>query len=269
MKLLRSASLLALALGIGLVTTLTACQSALLYPAPDSPLPAPLPAGVEQLPLGGAYGLFLRPETKSPVPVVVFTHGNGEAAHHWIRAARPLVEQGLGVLLVEFPGYGDAKGSPSLDSIRTVVLEAFDVLALHPDVDPNAIIAYGRSIGGGAACLLAAERPVAALALESTFTTLAELVSELGLPAFLLRDRYDNARVVEAFEGPVFLYHGSRDTLIGVHHGRALAALARDVDWNERTCGHNDCPRPWSEFVAFLSDRGLLARAPARAANSD
>ena len=76
----------------------------------------------------------------------------------------------MGVMLVEYPGYGRSAGSPSEDSIRETMLLAFDWLGDQPEVDPTKIVVYGRSMGGGAACTLIPERKPAALILQSSFT---------------------------------------------------------------------------------------------------
>lgn len=236
-------------------------QGRLLYPAPNLQPPATLPAGVTRLSLEAGYGLLLSPPgTRGKRPLLIFTHGNGETASMWLQAFAPFLARGIAVLLVEYPGYGGAAGRPSLQSIRRTMLSAYDTAAALPDIDARRIVAYGRSVGGGAAALLARERPLAALGLESTFSTMAKLVAEKGMPAFLLRDRYDNVAALAALEIPVFLYHGERDTLIPPAHSRALREAARDAVLVTANCGHNDCPRPWRELLAFLTEKLALPR---------
>lgn len=50
-----------------------------------------------------------------------------------------------------------------------------------PDVDAGRVVAYGRSLGRAAACVLASQRSLAALVLESTFTSTADLMPRLNL----------------------------------------------------------------------------------------
>jgi hypothetical protein len=54
-------------------------------------------------------------------PVMNFGHGNGEVIDYWITAFDGFRERGIGVLLVEYPGYGRSTGSPSGVSIRAAV----------------------------------------------------------------------------------------------------------------------------------------------------
>jgi fermentation-respiration switch protein FrsA (DUF1100 family) len=135
---------------------------------------------------------------------------------------------------------------------------AFDYLAARPDVDSRRIVAYGRSVGGGAAAALTRQRPVAALVLESSFTSVRHMARRHGLFGPLVRDPFDNLGAVAAFEGPVLVIHGRDDRMIPPAHGRALAERARDAELVMLECGHNDCPRPWVQLRGFLEKHGLL-----------
>lgn len=228
-----------------------------------------LPAGVEKIEYPLGYGLLMPArlaQGEKKGPLIIFTHGNGEAALHWIPAFEPLRNIGISILLLEYPGYAGAPGHSSLDSIQTTILAAYDDVIQHPFVNPNQIIAYGRSIGGGAAALLAENRPIAALCLESSFSSLAKLVSEKGYPSFLLKDRYDNERIVRSLDIPVWLYHGSKDGLIPMSHSQTLNQAAADSVLLQAECGHNDCPRPWPALVRFI-EKSVLAGSPATVAN--
>ncbi|MGI9626212.1 MAG: alpha/beta hydrolase, partial [Longimicrobiales bacterium] len=116
-----------------------------------------------------------------PAPVIVFTHGNGELIDYWLDEFEALRAPGLGVLLVEYPGYGRSGGSPSESSITEAMTDAYDYLVSRADVDPTRIVAYGRSVGGGAAGALVRQRPVAALVLESSFTSVRRMARRHGL----------------------------------------------------------------------------------------
>ncbi len=236
-------------------------QHRLLYPAPPIALPINLPPHVERIDLGESYALLLESHAGEAhrKPLIIYAHGNGEAAVQWVDEFDGVLSRGISVLLVEYPGYAGASGSPTLGSIRETWLAAYDALTKRPGIDVKAIIVYGRSMGGGAAALLAAERPVAALVLESTFTTLARLVSEKGIPSFLLRDRYDIEATVRSLDVPVFVYHGTQDRLIPSSHGRALATAAKDSTFVTATCGHNSCPRPWDDLFVFLAEKAGIA----------
>jgi len=270
-------------------------QRKVLFPAPVGPAEPRVPRGAEVIWLDHASGhteawlLPARvssspspspspsgePPSEQPAarawPLLLFAHGNAERIDDWGPAFIELSEWGLHVLLVEYPGYGRSTGTPSESALRDALLAAYDWAAADPRVDPDRIVAHGRSLGGGAVCLLAHQRAVRALVLESTFTSVRDLARERGWPASWVRDPFDNVSVLEAYPGPVLVLHGARDALIPSAHARRLAQLtSRAVLHVYPGCGHNDCPLPWDPLRSFLERVEVLpigpgaARSPSR-----
>ena len=196
-----------------------------------------------------------------PAPVVIFTHGNAELIDFAPVEHKPFTKLGIGVLLVEYPGYGRSEGRPSQKSITDALLVAYDMLVERKDVDPNKIILYGRSLGGGAACALAAKRPVSALILASTFTSVKSMAARYLIPGFIVRDPFDNRKVVQNFNGPILIIHGKHDDLIPYRHGKALHRAAKNAKLLTYNCGHNDCPPDyttfWEDISGFLREAGV------------
>jgi fermentation-respiration switch protein FrsA (DUF1100 family) len=166
----------------------------------------------------------------------------------------------VAVLLVEYPGYGRSSGTPSERSLTATVEAAFDWARREPTVDAGRIIAYGRSVGGGAATALAGKRPVAAMILESTFTSVSVFARRFGALGLLVRDRFDNVAAVRRFTRPLLILHGEHDDVIPVAHGRALHAAQSASELYLMSCGHNDCERPWHVIERFLTRHRLLFR---------
>jgi pimeloyl-ACP methyl ester carboxylesterase len=196
-------------------------------------------------------------------PAVIFTHGNGELIGVWPRPLSAFRELGLSVLIVEYPGYGRSPGTPSQGTIMETMVAAHDWLIARADVDGTRVVAMGRSLGGGPACGLAAIRPVAALILQSPFKSVAAMAAErFFLPGFLVRDRFDNEGILQSYDGPVLVLHGTRDSVVPYSHGEALASLASRGQLVSQDCAHNDCPPSWPAFVSqverFLTEAGIL-----------
>jgi fermentation-respiration switch protein FrsA (DUF1100 family) len=256
--------------GLGLLlaywTVLFTVQRNLLFPGGISEPGLTRPRDAEQIWLqtsaGRVEAWFLPPLADAArggrSPLLLYAHGNGELIDYWPAAFTEPRHFGLGVLLVEFPGYGRSQGRASEASIREAMLAAFEWVRGRPDLDPERVVAHGRSLGGGAACLLAASRPVRALILESTFTSVRSFASKFGAPGFLVRDPFDNLAVVRRFEGPLLVLHGERDQLIPTEHGRALAAAGRHAELELLPCGHNDCDPAWSRVHKFLAEQRVL-----------
>ena len=237
----------------------------------ESPRPAAVaPSGATQVWLDASFGRveawFFPSDAVAAAPTVVFAHGNGELIEDWEGDMETLSGEGVNALLVEFPGYGYSEGSPSRESIRETFSEAFDWLVAQGQVADDRIVAYGRSVGGGAAADLSLDRPVRALALQSTFSSTAALARRALLPGFLVLDRFDNVRAVAEFEGPVLLMHGVEDEVIPYDHAVSLASARAGLEITQIDCGHNDCDPVWPEIVssltAFLRGNGLLDADP-------
>jgi fermentation-respiration switch protein FrsA (DUF1100 family) len=210
---------------------------------------------------------YIRP-TSSPAdgrgPALIFAHGNAERIDQCTGELMPFTALGIGVLLVEYPGYGQSTGTPSQKSITAAFTAAYDMLAARHDVDPSRIVFYGRSLGGGVVCALAAKRSAAALILASTFTSIRAMASRYLVPGFMVRDPFDNLTVVRDFSGPVLVVHGRYDTIIPFHHGTTLQKTARHATLLlAYDCGHNDCPpnadRFWRDIADFLREAGIIA----------
>ncbi len=244
-------------------------QRSVVFPRPDPTGAPPRPPDARVVwldtPRGRVEAWYLPPlrgrSGGTPAvgaPLLVFLHGNGELIDYWPAELRPPREWGMGVLLIEYPGYGRSEGRPSERAIAAAVRAAWDWAAACPEVDPARIVAYGRSLGGAAAVLLAESRPAAALVLESAFTGVAAFTGRMGMPRFLLRDPFDNLARVRTLEVPLLLLHGSEDRIVPPDHARALHAAQPAAELVMLPCGHNDCPRPWGVVEAFLRRHGVL-----------
>jgi pimeloyl-ACP methyl ester carboxylesterase len=219
--------------------------------------PAPTVAGLEAFWLNTGQGQVeawylpsTTPGATGPAPLMIITHGNAERIDDWVEPVAGLRRMGVGVLLVEYPGYGRSQGLPSQASITEALVAAYDLMIDHPQVDPNAIVLFGRSVGGGAA---------AALILFSSFTGVRALARSYGLPGFAVRDPFDVLQVVRSYPNPVLVLHGRYDSTIPYAHGIALYAAAANGELIVYECGHNDCVHNWESFWGDL--RPFLARA--------
>src|SRR5690554_2793678 len=107
-------------------------QRAILFPRHLIAAPVAIPAvpGLEQLWLATSEGRveawYLPPlvrqealeeqgeaRTAARAPLMIIAHGNGDLIDRWLSSVSGLREMGIGVLLVEYPGYGRSEGNPS------------------------------------------------------------------------------------------------------------------------------------------------------------
>ena len=202
------------------------------------------------------------PPTKTPAPAVIFGHGNGELIDFWPDELERFTHLGVALLLVEYPGYGRSTGNPSEESITQTFVAAYDMLTSREDIDPSRIILFGRSMGGGAVCVLARQRPSSAMILMSTFTSTKSLAKKFLVPPFMVRDPFDNLAVVKNYPHPVLIIHGRHDSIIPFSHGKALLEAAKQGEMIAYNAGHNDCPPDWNVFwqdvEGFLRQNGII-----------
>ena len=237
-------------------------QRSMLFPMPPRVSGAPGGAEVVRVKAGGgdAYALFLPPRAPGPAALMMFMHGNGELADFFVDEFEVARQWGFGILLVEYPGYGAAPGSPSEKSIMDSARALYDWAAQDRRVDPKRIVVWGRSLGGGAAAQLAVDRHVPAMILESAFTSVSDFAARFMAPAFLIRDPFDSRKALASYRGPLLVFHGRQDTIVPFEHGRELASIVPGAKFHQLNCGHNDCPRDWKTISKFLVDSKVLVQ---------
>jgi fermentation-respiration switch protein FrsA (DUF1100 family) len=247
-------------------------QRQIMFPRGMIPDPAPEAGkvpGREQIWLDTSSGRveawYLPPTAlrQRPGPAVMFAHGNGELIDFWPDEMAPFRRMGIGVLLVEYPGYGRSEGSPSQRSITEAFVAAYDRLKQRPEIDPDRIVLFGRSLGGGAVCALAKTRPSAALILMSTFINVHAFAKNFLVPSFLVRDPFDNLAVVKTYPKSILFIHGKQDDVIPYRHGLTLYRAAPHAKLLSYDCGHNDCLPGlgtfWRDVETFLREAGILS----------
>ena len=176
--------------------------------------------------------------------VWLMTHGNaGQAAHRDYVLSRMSDQDSLYVL--EYPGYGQRDGSPSLESMNQAASEAYHLLRSHNQSIPVCVL--GESIGSGPACALAGEKvPPDKIVLVVPFDSLVSVASERFwfLPVrLMLRDPWNNTDALRHYGGPVDIFGARGDAIIPVKHAKALASQVPGAHFAEIEGGHNG----WSE----------------------
>lgn len=162
---------------------------------------------------------------------ILFFHGNAGNISGRLDTIKLLYELGLNVCIIDYPGYGRSEGTPSEESTYKSGIEAYRYLVNQRDISPHKIILMGRSLGGPIAANIAASEPVAGLILESTFTTAAELATELYpvLPVRrIIQFRYPTIDFLQKVGKPVLITHSIDDDLIPFHHGEKLFKSAQE-----------------------------------------
>ena len=194
------------------------------------------------------HGWYLPPTpdpAAGPVPRrhVLFFHGNGGNISGRPRTLALLHGFGVGVLAIDYRGYGQSSGRPSEHGTLLDAEAAWAHLLEDRGLSPGDIVVYGRSLGGAVAMALAARHSPAGLVVESSFTHLVDLGRHHypWLPVRLLsRIRYDSLALAGSLRCPVLMAHSPDDEVVPYALGRALAdAVPTLVGFVALEGGHN------------------------------
>jgi uncharacterized protein len=196
------------------------------------------------------------PNANANAPTILYLHGVFRNLSYNYEKLQALREAGFHVLAVTYRGWPSTSAAlPSEQSIYEDALRGFEELKLRqPDASKRII--YGHSLGGGVAVELASRlsypNDYAALMLESTFTRLPDVGSELRWYGMFLKpfatQHFDSIDKIKRIKAPVLVRHGEADNTVPFILGKRLFEAANE-------------PR---RFVAFEggSHSGLHTQAP-------
>lgn len=157
--------------------------------------------------------------------VLLFFHGNAGNISHRLDSIRQFHSLGLSVLIVDYRGYGQSGGRAHEAGMYRDADAAWTFLTTKMGIAPDDIIIFGRSLGGSIAARLAAHTEPLALIVESAFTSVPDIASELypWLPArWLSRMRHPTQEHVANTRSPVLVIHSRDDEIIPYHHGERI-----------------------------------------------
>lgn len=146
------------------------------------------------------------------------------------------------VYFLEYPGYGDRTGRPSVASLDDAAVSAYSLLRrTYPGV-PIGIV--GESIGSGPACRLSVEVPppdkiILVVPFDRLSAVAADHFPRLAVRLLLTED-WDNIAALAHYHGPVEIFGAKDDNVIPIRHARALAASVPGAAFHEISGGHND-----------------------------
>jgi uncharacterized protein len=225
-------AILAFCLYVAFATVIYLAQRSLMY-FPDTAHVAPGQAGfpeAEEVPLTAADGVRIAAWHVAPrddKPVIVYFHGNGGALHFRVARFRRLVADGVGLVALEYRGYGGSGGSPSEQGLIADARAAYRFAASR--YPPQQLVLWGESLGSGVAVALAAERPVGRVILEAPFTSAVALGAQhyWYLPVrLLMKDQFRTDERIAKVTAPLMIMHGVHDRVVPYAMGEKLFDLA-------------------------------------------
>jgi pimeloyl-ACP methyl ester carboxylesterase len=191
--------------------------------------PRELPAGFRLLEARAGDGVLAH-ALHLPAPpggrTLVHFHNNRETAGDAAELALALHAQGLGVLLVEYRGYGLSRGAePSEEGLYADAEAMLDRLAAE-GVGPDRVVLWGTSLGTGVAAEMARRGRGAALVLVTPYTSIPDIVADAVplVPArLLIPHRFETLRKTAEIRVPTLVIHGDADEIVPFWMGSQLA----------------------------------------------
>jgi len=194
---------------------------------------------------------------------ILFSHGNAEdlgMIYDWFNdLARALR---VNIMAYDYTGYGKSNGSPHEYYCYEDIEAAYRYLIEVRRLQPEQIVLYGRSLGSGPSCYLAAKtsregRPVAGVILQSPLLSAYRVAFNFRFT--MVGDKFPNIDYAPHIRCPVFIVHGTLDEVVPFRHGEELF-LALPQSWRAKPfwvegAGHNNIEallRPSGMFVDKL-----------------
>jgi fermentation-respiration switch protein FrsA (DUF1100 family) len=171
-----------------------------------------------------------RPPPAAERGVVLFLHGTPGTVPDQVWRLDQLKHSGLGILAIDWRGYGGSTGNPTELGLRADARAGFDFIrAAAPQ---SKIAVFGESLGTGPAVALARDRPVAGVLLNAPYASVRRLFELRGLPIpyrWLMKDPFDSEALIGGVTAPLLILHGTDDPAIPVEEARRLYDAAREL----------------------------------------
>jgi fermentation-respiration switch protein FrsA (DUF1100 family) len=256
---------------------------------------SPSPDVVRNVRDGQVYRIpafFIR--RRNATQTILFSHGNAEDLGMMYHRMKDLaLVLGVNIMAYDYTGYGlsmpgpahrnsseggndqSGEGSsgnnnnrnegPSENMIYRNIEAAYRYLTRVRKIPPHRIILYGRSLGSGPACYLAAKtslsgQPVGGLVLHSPFLSVYKVVADLnGLDLGMVGDLFHNEKRARNVRCPTLIIHGRDDEIVPFWHApRLLAAIPpefRAAPYYVGGMGHNHIEsRCREQYVRVVSN---------------
>lgn len=200
---------------------------------------------------------WYKPATQNLATIVYF-HGNAGHIGYRVPLVRPYLNEGYGVMLVEYRGYGGNPGKPTEQGLYKDARAAIEYLLSH-QVKPNQMVLYGESLGTSVAIQMATEYPIRALVLRSSYSSLTDVAAHhyKYLPVrWLLKDRYESIKLISTIHAPLLIIHGEQDKIIPIQFGKKLFSAANEPKQSVflPRARHNQMPDFSNAVIEFIKN---------------
>lgn len=170
---------------------------------------------------------------------IIYHHGNEEDIGRITPLMQYYQSRGHQIVVYDYPGYGLSSGKPTEASSVRAAEAVWQYLTTQKNIAPEKLIHLGSSIGTGVAVEMAKRHPSGGVILHSPMLSAFRVITRYPIFPF---DRFYNNKKIDQIKAPLWIVHGTEDSIISAWHGRELFKLAKEPKqayWVE-DADHND-----------------------------
>lgn len=167
---------------------------------------------------GALVHAIFAPSPNQDAPVLLWIHARDANITEINQHLKPLsMLAGLNVLAMEYRGYGNSAGDTTEENLLADAEAAIDYLLQRDDIAGKRILVGGLELGANLAFKVAGRRKVSGVIAVSPLPDMETAVAQ-KIPVvpigFLLSQKFRLMPALSAVTAPVFIAHGSEDTIV-------------------------------------------------------
>lgn len=166
---------------------------------------------------------------ENPKGLVVYFHGNRRSIKGYGKISIDFTQNGYDVFMMSYRGFGKSTGRRSEKGILSDAQYIYRIL--KEKWGDEKMIVFGRSMGSGFACKIAALNRPKMLILDSPYYSFIKVANRYTpfLPLrWLLRFHILTHKWIQKVKCPIFIIHGTKDKLIPYKHSVKLRTLVKN-----------------------------------------
>lgn len=158
-------------------------------------------------------------KARANMPTLLWSHGNADDIGTAQGYLELLHDEGYGILVYDYPGYGLSDGKPTEAGCYLNIQAAWNHLTETLQIPKEKIYLVGQSVGSGPAVWLADRDTPAGLVLISPFKSVNRVPFKFNPFPY---DRFPNINRIGNVSCPLLVIHGDKDKAIDQSHGKAV-----------------------------------------------
>jgi hypothetical protein len=192
---------------------------------------------------------------------LIFCHGNAGNISHRIDIIEIFNKLNLNIFIFDYRGYGKSQGSPSELGLYQDAEAAYTYILSREDIDKEAVVIYGKSIGANVAINLASKVDAACLISESGFTSAYDMGRKL-FPYFpvkwVITIKFDALEKIKDITIPKLIIHSKDDEIVPFKLGKKLFDKApQPKEFYQMRGSHNEAIFTYREEYRLRLDHFL------------